>query len=176
MNASIKNLLRLSCKFTLRNQRRNLLTHNSLGMDEFLQFRQEKQEQFPDFNIDKKRYQNYFLEHGSKFLSSLDVGQLLDFSETKEDIDMMADILCSVCEYKYSRWVLLRSSPIFVEKSKTCLKLGVLCQYLLLYFWKINVCRFFVRSNLLYFHDIHIWSWDGFWVYLSILSNSLHFF
>ena len=101
MNLSVKNLLRLSCKFTLRNQRRNLLTHNSLGMDEFLQHRQVKQEQFPGF--EKTRYQNYFLEHGSKFLSSHDVGQVLDFSETKEDIDMMADILCSVCEYKYSR-------------------------------------------------------------------------
>ena len=103
MNPSIKNLLRLSCKLTLRNQRRNLLTHNSLGMDEFLQHRQEKQEQFPGFNIVKTRYQNYFLEHGSKFLSSHDVGQLNDYSETKEDMDMMADILCSVCEYKHSR-------------------------------------------------------------------------
>ena len=103
MNPSIKNLLRLSCKFTLRNQRRNLLTHNSLGMDEFLQHRQEKQGQFPGFNIVKTRYQNYFLEHGSKFLSSHDVGQLNDYSETKEDMDMMADILCSVCEYKHSR-------------------------------------------------------------------------
>ena len=103
MNSSIKNLLRLSCKFTLRNQRRNLLTHNSIGMDEFLQHRQEKQEQFPDFNIKKTRFQNYFLEHGSKFLSSHDVGTLNDFSETKEDLDTMADILSSVCEYKYSR-------------------------------------------------------------------------
>ena len=72
-------------------------------MDEFLQHRQEKLKQFPDSDIVKTRYQNYFLEHGSKFLSSHDVGQCLDFSETKEDMDMMADILCSVCEYKYSR-------------------------------------------------------------------------
>ena len=87
-----------------RNQRRYLLTYNAIGMDEFLQYREKKRMKYPDFDIEKKRYQKYFLDHGSKFLSTNDVQLIMDFSETKADMDIVADILSSICQYKYSRY------------------------------------------------------------------------
>ena len=103
MNPILKKTLRTSFQIVFKNQRRNLLTYNALGMEEFLHFRQQKQANIPNITAEKTRYQKYFLDHGSRFLSFEDVTHLMDMSEREKDLNLLADILVSVCDYKYNR-------------------------------------------------------------------------
>ena len=103
MNPLLKRTLRTSYRIIFKNQRRNLITHNALGMEEFLEYRKEVQAKVPNITAEKTRYQKYFLNHGSRFLSYEDVTNLMDLSETEEDLDLLTDILVSICNYKYSR-------------------------------------------------------------------------
>jgi len=50
------------------------------------------------------------LNHGSRFLSYEDVTNLMDLSETEEDLDLLTDILVSICNYKYSRYGLIQKT------------------------------------------------------------------
>merc|ERR1712223_1643828 len=91
-----RKMLRTSFQMMLRNQKRHLLTYNSLGVDDFLKTRKEIQAK--EVNFPLSQYQQNFQKNGSDCLSLEDVTKVLDASETEKDLNILAEILCSLCE------------------------------------------------------------------------------
>jgi len=53
MNPFLKKTIKTSYRIIFKNQRRNLITHNALGMEEFLEYRQEVQAKVPNITAEK---------------------------------------------------------------------------------------------------------------------------